>query len=245
MQIDQVVLTVLSLATVSGNAVTLTGQLDRKLYERTNKVLEAAGGKWNRKAKAHIFDGDAADRMDQIILTGSVDIPKDEFEFFPTPDAVASRMFALADLKAGMRVLEPSAGRGNLIACIRGMCAVDCVEKMPANAAYLRGMEWLSAVQESDFLTIDPVPIYDRVLMNPPFGRQSDIHHVCHALKFLKPGGVLVSVMSAGISFRQNKLTREFLDLVSMRGGMIEDLPEGAFKSSGTMVNTVIVVIPN
>ncbi|HEY2455173.1 MAG TPA: hypothetical protein VGI71_21645 [Scandinavium sp.] len=32
--------------------------------------------------------------------------------------------------------------------------------------------------------------------------------------------------------------------LIEDRGGHIEELPEGAFKSSGTMVNTVVVVIP-
>jgi 16S rRNA G1207 methylase RsmC len=36
--------------------------------------------------------------------------------------------------------------------------------------------------------------------MNPPFARQADIHHVNHALKFLKPDGLLVSVMSAGVT---------------------------------------------
>ena len=59
-------------------------QLDRNMYQRTNKVLEAAGGKWNRKAQAHLFDDDAFTRIDQIILTGQVEVPKDEFNFFPT-----------------------------------------------------------------------------------------------------------------------------------------------------------------
>ena len=84
MRIDDEVLAVLSSAEASGCNVTLTGQLDRKLYERTNKVLEAAGGKWNRKARAHLFDDDAFTRIDQIILTGQVEVPKDEFNFFPT-----------------------------------------------------------------------------------------------------------------------------------------------------------------
>ena len=73
---------------------------------------------------------------------------------------------------------------------------------------------------------------------------QADIHHVTHALKFLKPGGKLVSVMSASVIFRENKLTKEFRDLVESRGGFFEKLPDGSFKESGTMVRTVIVVIP-
>lgn len=70
MRIENDVLTVLARAQTDGNALRLVGQLDRKLYERVNKVLEAAGGKWNRKAKAHLYEGGAAEAMEQIILTG-------------------------------------------------------------------------------------------------------------------------------------------------------------------------------
>ena len=75
MRIDDEVLAVLSAAQTEGCNVFLTGQLDRKLYDRTNKVLEAADGQWNRKARAHVFAADAFDRMDQIILSGSVEVP--------------------------------------------------------------------------------------------------------------------------------------------------------------------------
>jgi type I restriction-modification system DNA methylase subunit len=94
------------------------------------------------------------------------------------------------------------------------------------------------------FLNQAPTPEYDRVVMNPPFAKQADIKHVMHALKFLKPDGKLVSVMSASVDFRDNKLTKEFRDLIAERGGRIEALPDGAFKESGTMVRTVIVEIP-
>lgn len=49
MNIDAQILDVLSNAVINENALKLTGQLDRKLYEATNKVLLAAGGKWNRR----------------------------------------------------------------------------------------------------------------------------------------------------------------------------------------------------
>ena len=41
-----------------------------------------------------------------------------------------------------------------------------------------------------------------------------------------------------------NKLTQDFRDLIRSRGGDIEALLDGAFKSSGTNVRTVIVTIP-
>lgn len=245
MKVDTEVLSVLDRAKTEGNALYLVGQLERPLYIKANNVLEAAGGKWNRKAKAHIFDGEAAERIEQILLTGSIDIPKDEFEFFPTPPDVAARVIELADICAGHRILEPSAGRGALVEPLESLgVSVDCVEKMPANAKHLFDLGWLNRVAEGDFLTIEPVPDYDRVLMNPPFGKQSDIKHVMHALRFLKPDGLLVSIMAAGIVFRDNKLTVSLRNLIRERGGDIEALPEGSFKSSGTGVNTVIVTIP-
>ena len=85
MQVSNDVLAVLSAAQANENQVQLVGQLDRALYAKVNKVLEAAGGKWDRKAKAHVFGAPAADRLDQIILSGSVEVPKDEFNFFPRP----------------------------------------------------------------------------------------------------------------------------------------------------------------
>ncbi|CUJ98094.1 Uncharacterised protein [Achromobacter sp. 2789STDY5608615] len=244
MQVEQSVLSVLSAAQATGNAVVLTGQLDRKLYEKTNKVLEAAGGKWNRKARAHVFDGDAADRLDQIILTGHVEVPKDEFNFFPTPPDVIRVLLDLADVQPGMAVLEPSAGHGAIAkACADIGAHVDCIELMAANAVVLRSDDRL-CVREVDFLSVPVVQGYDRAVMNPPFLKQADIKHVSHAHLFLKPGGLLVAVMSAGVRFRENKLTTDFRTLVEQRGGSISALPDASFKSSGTMVNTVVVTIP-
>lgn len=246
MRVEDDVLAVLSRAETNGNALVLIGQLDRLMYERTNKVLEAAGGKWNRKAKAHIFDDEAANRVDQIILSGEVEVPKDEFNFFPSPPDVVARLMELADVSHGMRVLEPSAGKGAIAyACADAGATVDCYELMEANFVALAGDMRLGSVRNMDFLAQAPEASYDRVVMNPPFAKQADIRHVLHATRFLRPGGLLVSVMAASVAFRGNKLTQDFRDLIRERGGDIEALPEGAFKASGTMVRSVIVTIPN
>jgi predicted RNA methylase len=248
MRVDNEVLNVLSNAETDGAVLKLVGQLDRALYTRTNKVLEAAGGKWNRKNQGHVFDGDAADAMEQIILTGEIASTKtkaQQFGAFFSPPKVADRVIELAGIAPGMLMLEPSAGKGALAypAALAG-AIVHCVEFMDSNFAALAGDARLGKVLHADFLTLTPSPIYDGVVMNPPFDKQADIKHVLHALKYLKPDGLLVSVMSSGVTFRDNKLTTEFRDLIRARGGDIEALPEGSFKESGTMVNTVIVTIP-
>lgn len=246
MKVDQEVMRLLSASRTEDNKLFITGgQLDRSLYARLDKTLKAAGGKWNTKAKAHLFNGSAADAIENIIITGEVTVLQD-FGYFPTPPAVVEQLLELADLQAGMAALEPSAGRGAIASQLDAAgLEVDCVELIQENANHLIETGNYRSVKVADFMSVEPAQQYDRVVMNPPFDKKrSDIHHVLHALKFLKPGGLLVSVMPSGVMFRDDSLTRDLRGVIESRGGQIISLPESSFKSSGTMVNTVIVVIP-
>lgn len=244
MKVDDDILEILSRAAVTGNELRLVGQLDPKTYARTNKVLVAAGGSWNRKAGAHVFSDDVEETIEQIVLSGEIARPQD-FGVFLSPPPVANRVIELANLRAGLDVLEPNAGKGALAsrALLLG-CNVDCVELLKAHVDILCSTPYRQVVH-ADFLTLPQTPRYDRVVMNPPFGKQMDIKHVRHALGFLKPRGLLVSVMAASVAFRDNKLTQDFRDLLRQNKGDIEALPEGAFKDSGTSVRSVIATIPN
>ncbi len=244
MRVAQNIVEVIARAEFEGNLVRLTGQLDRPTYQAINKVLDAAGGKWNRAAKAHVFAGDAYEALDSVFTTGEIAVPKDEFDFFPTPGWLAEQLVISARIVPGMRVLEPSCGEGAIVKAVLAADGdVDGFEVQPAKAERVRTDFGVSVV-EADFLSMPPTAVYDRVVMNPPFQKQADIKHVMHALGFLKTAGRLVSVMGAGVTFRVDRRAVAFRDLLSKRGGTIEALPEGSFKSSGTMVNTVVVVIP-
>jgi len=74
--------------------------------------------------------------------------------------------------------------------------------------------------------------------MNPPFINGSDIKHIEHALKFLKPGGRLVAICADGP--RQNATLKP---IAEDSGGFWEPLPAGTFKDQGTNVNTVLLTI--
>ena len=170
-------------------------------------------------------------------------------ECFPTPVAVAERMIEAAGLQPDMTVLEPSAGTGAIAARVKPLvAAVDCIEMNGQLASRLRAT-WppeAGDVRCADFLEVQPNPIlmYDRVLMNPPFRGQADIAHVTHALGFLRPGGLLVAVMSAGTEFREDKTATGFRELVARRGGWIKQLPADSFDGAGISVRTVMAVIP-
>lgn len=245
MKVNTEVLAVLDRAETDGPALRLTGTLDRKLYADTNKVLEAAGGKWNRAKKAHLFDGDAADAIEQVILTGEITSTKQQFGYFPTPTPIVAQLIEHARIEPGMTVLEPSAGRGAIAGPVAALGAhVDCIEIQQANALAISNANIGRDLAVGDFLEWDPHPVYDRVVMNPPFARQQDITHVLHALRFIKPDGRLVAVMSNGVTFRENKTTAAFRELLHDNGGYYLDLPHDAFKESGTGVRTVIAVFP-
>lgn len=231
---------VLRRSTITGNNLVLPqGQLERKLYESVNKVLVMSGGKWNRSAQAHVFQSDPRAKLGLALETGVVIDKKKETQAFYTPSALADEVVQMANVKDCM-VLEPSAGRGALVeACARAGCrGVKCIEKDPESAAALTA-DGIPSVVCGDFLDIMPGRKYERIVMNPPFTRGQDVKHIEHALKWLSPGGILVSIMSAGSSTEK---------VASVLDGRAESwsmrpVEAGAFKESGTNIPTVILLL--
>jgi len=249
MRVDGDVVAALEGARCEGQLLFLRQKMDRTLYARVAKVIEGAGGRWSRKDGAHVFDGAADEAIEPILLTGEVQRTKQDFGQFDTPPTLAARVVAAAGIEGGMTVLEPSAGIGNLAAAAVGAngAGVMCVEIDSARARQLVQRGFRSVIV-GDFLGITGLHSsaggFDRVVMNPPFAHQADIDHVRHATMFLKPGGRLVSIMSAGIRFRTNRKAADFRTFLGARGGHIEPLPERSFVDSGTNVSAVLVVIP-
>jgi type I restriction-modification system DNA methylase subunit len=217
-------------------------QLDRKSYEAVNKVLDCMGGKWNRSVKAHVFTFDPSEILDSVIMTGEVTDEKKEYQFYPTPIELVEKLVHLAEIDLDMRVLEPSAGDGAIAGYLSTLRRVD-VDVCELNPKMRYGLQEDGYnIVGSDFLTYNPGAIYDRVIANPPFTRQQDIDHITHMIEVTKPGGKVVSIASKGVTFSQTKKAVAFREMVE-KYGRICDLPEGSFKSAGTMVNAVIVEI--
>lgn len=164
-------------------------------------------------------------------------------QLFPTPAALAERVVEAADIRPGDSVLEPSAGTGALIEALPEGAEVQAVEVNYSLVSALTNRFPAVSVVQADFMQWESQQRFDKIIMNPPFANQQDIDHVTHALKFLKEGGKLVAIMSAGVEFRQDKKARGFRDMVERLGGTIERLPDDSFKESGTSVNTVLVEI--
>lgn len=211
------------------------------------RVVVALGGKW-RSRKGFVFadDVDAQELVRLALETGEILDPR-KADFFATPAALADRVVALADIRPGDRVLEPSAGRGAIALAVRRACpeaTVLCIEPLPDNRAALEA-EDLELIGSDFLLEGDVVGAFDAIVMNPPFSKRADLVHVEHALRFLRPGGSLVAIMSAGAKYRDDKRGRAFREVViDQLGGRFEDNPDGSFLESGTGVRTVTLVIP-
>ncbi|MEV6404015.1 methyltransferase [Streptomyces bobili] len=248
MKIPADVVDVLRGVQTEGRQLRIPGpRLALRLYERTNEVIEGAGGVWSSRDQAHVFPGDAAQAVAKLLQDGEVTTTREHrqaSQYFPTPNTVVDQLITLADPFPGAEVLEPSAGRGAIACALDSIgCLVDCVERDPENAAALDETGAARKLTVADFLTVEPAPLYDFVIMNPPFTRQADIAHVTHALQFLKPGGLLIAVMIQSVAWQKGKAPA-FRDLVAQRGGTVHPLPEGTFAESGTDIATLIVTIP-
>ena len=251
-EVPDAVRAVLEGATVANDVVMLNGELPRDLYQATDKVLRALGGRWNRSKRAHVF-GAGVDVRAAIAaaLGGEVVDGKKQRQAYFTPPEVADRLVALIDGidLTEARVLEPSAGHGALIDALfrRDLGAVvHAVEVDPESCRVLRD-EYAGRpveVHEGDFLAMTPAQLglFDICLANPPFAKGADAAHVTHAWKFVKPGGVLAAIVSPAFTFRKTKAYQAFRELHQRYWESEDDLEAGAFASSGTNIATKIVV---
>jgi hypothetical protein len=239
------VLAVLSQCRAQENRIYMPGeQLDRKLYQQVNEVLTALGGKWvGKSVQAHVFEQDAGPILEVAAQTGTYVKPQD-FGFFPTPKALVDRVLAMVDIKPGMRLLEPQAGEGAFAVPMAQLAGsksqVTVCELLPANVRKLSALGFTD-IWAGDFLDMQPQPIFDLVVMNPPFSQGADIKHIMHAAKFLHPEGQLLAIASPTWASSKNKKSAEFRDFLQDVGSSVEVVERGAFAESGTQVETRIL----
>lgn len=115
-------------------------------------------------------------------------------DFWPTPMEVACQMLEAIDVK-GKKILEPSAGSGNLVKALQAAganviaCEIDTrLQKIVASMCPLIG---------DDFLKLSAIDIshIDAIVMNPPFSKGST--HIKHAWEIAPPGCQIVSLCNS------------------------------------------------
>ncbi|MGH0003816.1 DUF4942 domain-containing protein [Pseudovibrio ascidiaceicola] len=218
------------------------------LVEKANLELAA----WYGEVLADAFTDEDLEG-DLLSKTG---LPSKDLAFYATPEHVANKIVNKLNINkdrselTGKRVLEPSAGEGGLVKplLLKG-AIVDAIEYHAERVNKLNALQHSNLkVVQANFLQVAPNPVYDFVVMNPPFYGTHWMEHVVHGLSFLKKGGRLVTVLpisaSNGTSAKHVKF-HKWVQTVSRSyySGQFQDLPEESFKSSGTNINTVILTI--
>lgn len=174
--------------------------------------------------------------------------------FFPTPDEIVEKMLTMTlgdRLQDGAgRILEPSAGKGNIADMARTWYPEATLDVVEWNYNLRKILEQKGHnVIGDDCLELTPDDgLYDLVVMNPPFENGQDMEHVQHCFTLLKPGGRLVSIISESCFFRKDGKYQEWRDWFDDEGGRDIDLPAGAFKdserSTGVKVRIIVMDAP-
>jgi len=125
----------------------------------------------------------------------------DTTDYYPTPASLIQEMLKRVNLDTVKSILEPSAGKGNLVKAIRKYeegynrhtFDIDTVELSSELRHVLKG-ENIRVVHD-DFLTFQTLKRYDLVIMNPPFSTAD--RHVLKAFDMVRDGGTLIAIVNA------------------------------------------------
>jgi hypothetical protein len=160
-------------------------------------------------------------------------------DFFPTPQNVIEQILTGEDL-TGKTVLEPSAGKGNIVDFCAGSGAF--VIACENNPDLKKILQTKCKVIADDFLTVtsDQVSHIDFIVMNPPFS--ADEKHILHAYNIAPAGCKIISLCN--YNTLNNRYTNERKELFSIveNYGTSENLGE-CFSNSERKTNVEIGLI--
>jgi phospholipid N-methyltransferase len=157
-----------------------------------------------------------------------------------TPASVVEKMIQYANINHNSKVLEPSAGIGNIADKIKGITNnIDICEQSYSFCELLK-LKGFNIVA-NNFLEYNKQNYYDAIIMNPPFSNNQDITHLKHAYNLLKPNGTLVCITSPHWTFANDKASQNFKEWIIEKNYFTEELPSGTFEM--TNVRSQIIVI--
>ncbi|EFF8931074.1 DUF4942 domain-containing protein [Escherichia coli] len=169
--------------------------LQKSQMEELERTLSFIGGVQEKKHWQFPYEIDHT--LNTIVATGLIPDTKSH-QFYPTPRLIAEYVARATELKPGEKLLEPHAGRGDLLAYINAdLEDVTCIEIAPLFADILRGKGYTNTIC-CDFIKWSEDNAgyqFDKIVMNPPYSLGRHRVHTLAALGHLKVGGRLVAVL--------------------------------------------------
>lgn len=206
-------------------------------YPALKKILSKATGVY--KKNTFVFPTPAQPIIDKLLGGTVVDFKK-EFQFFATPEDLASYC---ADQiiweKDNIKVLEPSAGHGALIDTLtknkpEGITLeIYAVELSDLNFNVLKEKYGDKVkLYHADFMTWEAPCKFDIILANPLFNKNQDIDHIKRMYDMLDYNGQLIFIASTNWTFGQQKKQKAFKTwLEDEINGEWFTLEQGSFKT--------------
>ncbi|WAR45987.1 DUF4942 domain-containing protein [Methylomonas rapida] len=149
----------------------------------------------------------------------------DNHQYYPTPEALSRKAWAMFKNQQFARVLEPSAGEGHLLRPgpyqYGKRLPIDCIEIDIRKHAVLRDEGY--AVVGMDFLQFQSGSVYSHIIMNPPFAEGAK--HVLKAWEILFDGEI-VAILNAETVRNPFSKERQLLLRLIEQHGEVEFLSE-------------------
>lgn len=138
--------------------------------------------------------------FDNIVSMGVIPEVKSH-QFYPTPASIAQYVAQILKCQPTHQVLDPDAGRGDLVAYLNVPEAnITSVEIAPlfcdilgAKGCNVYNKDFL--VWSKEFIT---APGYDKIAINPPYSEGRAKEHTLAALNHLNEKGIMAAVLPAG-----------------------------------------------
>lgn len=212
---------------------------------------DAEHGEWD-KAKAKYFANQKK--------TGS-NKSAEGVDYYATPEPLGLKMVEWSQPKANQSMLEPSAGHGAIAQWFPSNTKNTVVEPSNNLVPKLQMHVDNANVVNNYFENIGTWNKFDRIVMNPPFGKggKTAVEHLAKAYKHLREGGRIVAIIPDGPACQKhfdkwfwedgkgtNRNGKEVTTEAPSKTGVIREeiaLPSVTFERAGTKVNTKIVII--
>ena len=218
------------------------GETETAVARKQEYLRERAAGKAERAsrklASALAALGQAKSRQEREVATQEIE------GFFPTPPDVAEDAVRYLEVIPGMRVLEPSAGSGNLVEALRRVGVDNAyafeIDTRLRNKLVEDGVRVIGAdVMDRSF---HPGTAFDRIVMNPPYEKGLSIDHTRHVYPWLRPGGVLVAILPESILYREDRKHQDFRAWLDALDADIHDVERQAFGRASSIKTRIVVV---
>lgn len=182
----------------------------------------------------------------------------DNKDFYPTPDEVICKMLENINISLYNSILEPSAGKGNIIKALidkgyKG--SIDFIEPVEEFCSIVKNIEikevknikygeWQKITPRyagNDFLSFQTFKKYDLIIMNPPFSNGDK--HLLKAIELMQSGGRIICLLnSETLNNPYSNIRKDLLNQLQKYNADITDLGQ-AFLSADRKTNVNISMI--